>query len=61
MSLLCFQCPECGLGHHEVGHLVTQDDIYCVVCLEEHGRPIRLHCWVEEADQDALRGTLLAA
>jgi hypothetical protein len=30
-----FLCPECGFGDHEVGHLVSEADIYCVVCLEE--------------------------
>jgi hypothetical protein len=33
-----FQCPECGFGDYEVGHLVTAADICCVVCLEEQGR-----------------------
>ena len=37
-----FQCPECGFGDHEVGHLIAEIEIYCVVCLEEDGRLIRL-------------------
>ncbi len=32
-----FQCPECGFGHHEVGHMVAETEVYCVVCLEEGG------------------------
>ena len=43
-----FQCPECGLGDHEVGHLIAEIEIYCVICLEEDGRLIRLHRWEEE-------------
>ena len=43
-----FQCPECGFGDHEVGHLTAEIETYCVVCLEEDGRLIRLHRWAEE-------------
>ena len=42
-----FQCPKCGFGDYEVGHLVTEADVYCVVCLEEQGRLIRVECWEE--------------
>ena len=51
---------ECGFGDHEVGHLVTPDEIYCVVCLEEDGRLVRLERW-EETDQARLRVALAAA
>jgi hypothetical protein len=30
-----FQCPVCGFGDHEVGHLAAEDDVHCIVCLEE--------------------------
>ncbi len=40
-----FQCPECGLGDSEVGHMTQPDTIFCVVCLEEVGRQVRLHVW----------------
>ncbi len=56
----CFQCPECGLGDHEVGHLIAPDEPYCVVCLEEEGRLVRLERW-EETDQARLRVALVAA
>ena len=38
--MLRFQCPECGLGDHEVRHLIAGIEIYCIVCLEEDGRLI---------------------
>jgi hypothetical protein len=43
-----FQCPECGFGDQEVGHLVADTEIYCVVCLEEQGRLVSIHSWDEE-------------
>jgi hypothetical protein len=63
MATLLFQCPECGFGHHEVGHLVGETEIHCIVCLEEHGRLIRVHCWEAaiEPDQARLRDGLVAA
>ena len=60
MAVLRFQCPECGMGDHEVGPM-AETEVHCIVCLEEDGRLIRLHCWVEEADQARLRDGLLAA
>jgi hypothetical protein len=60
--MLRFQCPECGLGDYEVGHLIAETDIYCVVCLEEKGQQIRVQCWEEgEGSQARLREDLLAA
>jgi hypothetical protein len=56
-----FQCPECGFGDHEVGHLVAETQVYCVVCLEEEGRLISIHCWEDEPDQARLREALAAA
>jgi hypothetical protein len=58
--MFCFQCPECGFGHHELGHLVAETEVYCVVCLEEEGRLISIHCW-QEPDQARLRADLVAA
>ena len=55
-----FQCLECGMGDHELGPM-AETEIHCVVCLEEHGRVIRVHCWEEEVDQARLREGLLAA
>jgi ribosomal protein S27E len=59
-AMIRFQCPECGMGDHEVGPM-AETEIHCVVCLEEHGRVIRVHCWEEEVDQARLREGLLAA
>jgi hypothetical protein len=59
MGVFRFHCPECGFGDHEVGHLTRDTEIHCVVCLEEEGRLIRLHCW-EETDQARLREALAA-
>ncbi|MBV9556047.1 MAG: hypothetical protein JO254_03105 [Pseudolabrys sp.] len=43
-----FWCPECGFGDAEFGHLLTADEIYCVVCLEETQTHVRLHRWPPE-------------
>ena len=61
MATLLFQCPECGFGHHEVGHLAEETEIHCIVCQEEHGRLIRVHHWEAEPDQARLREGLVAA
>ena len=47
MAIFRFQCPECGFGDYEVGHLVADDELFCVVCLEEDGREVVVHCWQE--------------
>lgn len=62
MAMLRFQCPECGMGDHEIGPL-AETEIHCVVCFEEQGRLIHLHCWEEEIEpaQARLREGLLAA
>jgi len=54
MSILRFQCPECGVGDYEIGYLTDSAEVYCVVCEEEIGRLIRLHYW-EEAEQPQAR------
>ena len=60
MAMLRFQCPECGFGDREIGHLKDEGEIHCVVCVEEQGRYIHVHCW-EEPDQARLRPPLEAA
>jgi hypothetical protein len=60
VPMMRFQCPECGMGDHEVGHLVAEPVEYCVVCLDEHGRLIRLECW-QELSQAHLRDLPVAA
>ena len=59
MPMMRFQCPECGMGDYEVGHLVADPVEDRVVCLDEHGRLIRLECWQEP--QARLRDLLVAA
>ncbi len=64
MAIFHFQCPECGFGDFEVGHLTGDHDIYCLVCLEEEqGRAVRLHRWEDEGEpvQARLRDFLEAA
>jgi len=58
-----FQCPECGFGDAEFGHLLAADEVYCMVCLDQANRPVRLHRWTaDEAGADqALGQTGLAA
>ncbi len=59
-----FHCPECGFGHQELGHLATDQEIHCLVCLEEDGRLIHLQRWTEiewAPGQARLRGGLAAA
>ena len=43
MLMMRFQCPECGMGDYEVGHLVAEPVEYCDDCLNEQGRLSRLH------------------
>jgi hypothetical protein len=58
MALIRFQCPECGMDR-EVGHLVEETEVYCVVCWEEQ---IRVQRWEEvEGSQARLRAGLVSA
>jgi hypothetical protein len=61
MAFNGFQCLDCGFGDYEVGHLVADDDTYCIVCLEEQGRWVRVHSWPElEPYQARSREALVA-
>jgi hypothetical protein len=40
-----FRSPECGGGDYQVGHLVDETGICCIICLKEQGRQIRVECW----------------
>ena len=42
-----FQCPECGFGHQEIGHLAADQEIHCFVCMDEDGRYVRLQRWTQ--------------
>lgn len=39
-----YQCPQCGLGNDESGHLAVEHAIYCEVCVED-GSYVRLARW----------------
>lgn len=43
-----FDCPSCGLGHAELGHLACDEDIFCPVCEHETGRQIKLLRWLPD-------------
>ncbi|HYZ25080.1 MAG TPA: hypothetical protein VE690_23305, partial [Rhodopila sp.] len=52
-----FRCPECGFGHRELGHLLPDEEIYCVVCEDETRRHVKLLRWLtEEAADPTTRG-----
>ena len=50
-----FQCPEFGMGDHELGYLAGDQDFYCEVCLEEYGWLVRLHRWLPTKQSDHAR------
>jgi hypothetical protein len=59
-----FACPECGFGHGELGNLATDDEFYCMVCLEETDRHVVVQRWiagVETGNHARLRGDLVPA
>ena len=42
-----FHCPECDMGAFELGHLTTDDQLLCEVCLDEGRGQIRLVRWLD--------------
>ena len=52
--MMRFQCPNCGMGDAELGHMMNEDDVHCILCLQELGRLIKVECWTD-ADQARLR------
>ena len=59
-----FACPECSFGHGEIGCLAADDEIYCLICLEETDRYVVLHRSLaasEEPDQALPRVSRIAA
>lgn len=44
-----FLCPECGFGHHELGRLARDEEIFCIVCDHDTGRQVKLQRWLGEA------------
>jgi hypothetical protein len=53
MATIHFQCPECGFGDHEVGQRVAEDDVHCIVCLEEQVRQRRVEFWEQDEGAQA--------
>ncbi len=47
VELRCYRyiCPECGMTDTELGHLATQDEIHCFVCLVDEQRHVVLRRW----------------
>ena len=59
----CFQCPECGFGSEELGHLAEDQELFCEICVEEARGEVRLQWWLPEevpAVHARLRGDLAA-
>jgi hypothetical protein len=46
-----FRCPECGFSHQEFGHLLRDEEIFCVVCEDESGRHVKLRRWLAQEIQ----------
>jgi uncharacterized Zn finger protein (UPF0148 family) len=46
-----FHCPDCGFGHHELGRLARDHEIYCIVCEHESGHLVKVQRWL--ADENA--------
>ena len=45
----CFECPECQFDHHEAGSLATDDEVHCLLCLEDSGHAVALRRWLPAA------------
>ncbi len=43
-----YTCPECGTGDAELGHLATDEELHCMVCLIDEDRYVRLRRWLAE-------------
>ena len=54
VSIWRYQCPECGIGDRDTGHLHPDDAIYCEACLED-GQHVKLRRW--PAESGALPGS----
>jgi hypothetical protein len=48
-----FQCPECGMGDFELGHLAEDQQFFCEICLAEESRLILLERWSAEEQTPA--------
>jgi hypothetical protein len=45
-----FQCPECEFSHIEFECLAIDDDLHCIVCLEERRVTVRLRRWAAQPE-----------
>ncbi len=43
-----FHCPECGFGDREFGYLLADEEVHCLVCLEEGDRTVILRRWLAD-------------
>lgn len=50
-----YSCPECGVGHQEMGALHQDHALYCEVCLEDK-RPVKLKRWHSEDEPGYPKG-----
>ncbi len=47
-----FQCPACGFGDQELGHLLGDDEIHCEICISAEDRLIvRVRRWHSEEER----------
>jgi hypothetical protein len=52
-----FQCPECSFSHIEFECFGADDEVHCIVCLEERQATIRLRRWRQNPMQHGSVGT----
>ena len=47
VEMRCYRyaCPDCGMTDVEVGHMATEDEIHCFVCLVDEQRQVVLRRW----------------
>ncbi len=50
IEIRCYRyvCPECGMSDGELGHLATQEEIHCMVCLIDDQKHVILRRWLAE-------------
>ena len=45
-----FQCPECSFSHIELECFAINNEVHCIVCLEERQLTVRLRRWKQKPD-----------
>ncbi len=50
VEIRCYRyaCPDCGMTDAELGHLATDSEIHCMVCLVDEDRHVVLRRWLVE-------------